>query len=279
MEPGQQLELFAAPKGGGVPNNHWSAAAQRNKSARPGAQLELPIPGDVLSTRSTTAPPEKTPDQKLRAGAHPIDSHHGGTYPMFMTGPEIRHQFQALDGDRYDEPDYQDSWRPDGLTIRGTRTAPNAHWYGVNKTAYDSYDGEKRLGVTRQLFHTGQQVPSLRAPLSKLPETDEDLYQRKYDEADHDEDAWHEDYDMPMPGRGLVEALGEHGYDWNHPVHLADGTGRGDNYSGGPGTFGKYQVLGGHHRIAVMSEDHPRQFLPVQWHPTFPDARESPNYY
>lgn len=278
MEPGQQLELFAAPKGGGVSNDHWSAAAQRNKSARPGAQLELPIPGDVLSTRSTTAPPEKTPDQKLRAGAHPIDSHHGGTYPMFMTGPEIRHQFQALDGDRHDDVYQEDSWRPGGVTVRGTRTAQEMTFKGVNKTVFNS-DGAKELGVTRQRFNTGQQIPSLRAPISKLPELDEDLYSRKYDEADHDEDAWHEDYDMPMPGRGLVEAIGEHGYDWNHPVHLPDGTADTHDYTGGRGLFGKYQVLGGHHRIAVMSEDHPRQFMPVQFHQDLADAQESHNYY
>lgn len=281
MQPGQQFEqpaLFETPKGGGMPQDHWSAAAQRNKSVRPGGQLELPIAGDVLSTRSTTAPPEKTPGQKVRAGVHPIDAYHGGTYPMFMTGPEIQHQFQALDGDRHYDTYQEDSWRPGGVTVRGTRTAQQFTSKGVNKDVYDS-NGDKRLGVTRRPFATGEQIPSLRTPLSKLPELDEDLYQRKYDEAWHDEDAWHEDYDMPMPGRGVGESIQERGYNWNHPVHLSDGTGHTDDYTGGRGIFGKYQVLGGHHRIAVMGEEYPRQFMPVQWHPDISEAQESHNYY
>jgi hypothetical protein len=78
------------------------------------------------------------------------------------------------------------------------------------------------------------------------PETDEALWERKAEEAD--------DY-------GLANEIREEGV--QHPVSLGREM----------GSMGKPQIVGGHHRIAVMAEEAPDELMPVLHFQSFGQAR------
>lgn len=257
-----------------------SPAELRNRRARPGDQLELPFDRDVKSHRGAEAERKVSNLERLLKGEHPVDVYHGGTYPMFMTGPEIREQFQALDGDRYDGWEQSgDAYHSNRTTVQGSRVATHA-------THDPNTDGWR--GAT---IPTGGRVPPHRIVRGAAGETDPELFERKYDEAFNERyvkrpsgssyqgsgtGATHGSWQAGEREISLGDAIHSQGYDWDKPVSLASGTGRG-TYSG-RGGYGKYQVLGGHHRLAVMSEDFPRQFIPVRWSTDLDDAQSQPGY-
>lgn len=131
---------------------------------------------------------------------------------MFMSANEIMAQYQPLDADRYggDEEEH---------------------------TTYSSGGGEYPTARSWQQHHTRRTEGG-----SKLyirggePESDEQLWERKAEEAD--------DYGL----RGEIEEEGV-----RKPVTL--GTQFGDS--------GKPQVVGGHHRIATMADIAPDELMPV----------------
>lgn len=79
-------------------------------------------------------------------------------------------------------------------------------------------------------------------------ESDNDVYTRKYTESSRNR--WHSTNDS----RSLTEALVEDGV--KNPVSLQVPDARGEE--------GKPQVLGGHHRIAVMERHKPDALMPVE---------------
>lgn len=213
-------------------------AELQNASARPGTQLKLPF--DVPAGKAPTKPEGESWSQsqgRLVPDDHPIAVHHGGTYPMMMTGVEIRNQFQALDADRH------------GVNTTYTRNP--------SYTATHTTHGGPWSNVLGKV-HRGDRVPRMHA-YSVSPETDDELYERKYEEAEWD---------------GLPQSIAHEGYRMDRPISLSTGHFIGSS-SGGRGDRGKYQVLGGHHRVAVMSEDFPRQLASVDWHSSIVDAKES----
>jgi hypothetical protein len=222
-------------------------SSQFSRVSDPGTPAPLaPHPGQTELPVETPRVPVREPlvvekvARPQRVDNHPVATHHGGTYPMFMTGHEIREQYQALDGDRHDV---------------STEGATRAQSYTATHSTRDSEYNNIRIPAGH---HVGK-----RYHWDSTPESDHDLYDRKYDEADFD---------------GLADRINDHGYDWRHPVSLANGRYYGD-YSAVTGSQDKYQVLGGHHRVAVMSQDHPRQFIPVSHHDDIYSAkRENKGY-
>lgn len=233
----QQLSLF--PREEGVPVGHQTA---------------LPITEHLSRNPGTFPDARPSGRDRINAGEHPVDVLHGGTYPMLMTGPEIRQQFQALDADRNatDESYHFDKYP--------SRIASRSQQLVVNRR-FEKYQQGDRIPA-----HTKTRVTS-------RAEDDDELYARKHDES-YDDDPYEQ-------GHGLGEAIGYRGYDLSHPVSLSTGlkgnTKRPDP-SAGRGDFGKHQVLGGHHRVAVMSEEYPSQFLSVQWAHNVSSAKQSRSY-
>ena len=82
-------------------------------------------------------------------------------------------------------------------------------------------------------------------------ESDEELWSRKAEEAG--------DY-------GLTDSILEEGV--KKPVSLGFST----------GSTGKREVVGGHHRLAVMREESPDEYIPVVHYPNFYQAKSDPKY-
>jgi len=204
-----------------------------------------PVQAHASATRSST-PPVSEPSQqdRLARGEHPVNVFHGGTYPLMMTGGEVRDQFQALDGDRYEK---------DRTGSTGSTAASG--WTGLLGSRHPSDPPEPRKRVANG------------------SESDADLYERKYDEASQKPGKYGSSH-----GAGLLDKIAEHGYDTKSPISLADGSESGGRGSGARGDYGKFQVLGGHHRIAVMSTGHPKELLSVQWHNNQSSAQSAPGY-
>ena len=129
---------------------------------------------------------------------------------MFMSANEIMAQYQPLDGDRYDSEE-------EATHSSGGGDYPTARDWREHRTQHTT-------GGSRLYIRGG------------VPETDEELWQRKADEAD--------DY-------GLRSEIEEEGV--QKPVSL------GTNI----GSQGKPQVVGGHHRIATMADLDPDELMPV----------------
>jgi hypothetical protein len=89
-----------------------------------------------------------------------------------------------------------------------------------------------------------------------VQENDDQLYDRKRQEAE---------------SRPLAQDIKDHGV--GMPVLLEDGS----NPHGG-GAQGRRQIVGGHHRVAVMLDHAPDQLMPVRWHRDLRDAQRSGDY-
>ena len=87
-------------------------------------------------------------------------------------------------------------------------------------------------------------------------ENDDQLFERKYDEAHDTEDA--------DSGHTLADSVRWDGV--RNPISLQ---------TGGFGVYGKPQVLGGHHRLAVMEEHRPDDLMPVAHFENTVQARKS----
>ena len=144
--------------------------------------------------------------------------------PMFMSAREIRSQYQALDGDRleYGEPEYVGT--EDGyITTRSS-----------NQSLKKPY-----------LHHV------------RVIESDDELFDRKYEEASGTEH---------FNGDYLTDHIKEHGIE--NPVSL-----QADPWK--TGSLGKPEILGGHHRIAVMETERPDELMPVEHYNSVAEARWS----
>ena len=284
----QQMVLFPEP----TDTSHSSAAAIRNRSVPRGGQDELPFQDDVLRHQPASVAHEPSNGERLKGGEHPVTIYHGGNYPMMMTGPEIRHQFQALDGDRDEGRDYWDEEGSEGnrgLTVQGSRIASRHQMARVNlprgnSTGWSQPENLYPTGSRR--FETGDRIPAVRKRVADLPETDDELYDRKLQEAEesptHNEwrDTRASGSDFVPHGAGVADQILENGYDMGHPVSLSTGQGmdKGWSNTAGHGAFGQYQVLGGHHRVAVMDRYKPNSMLSVQWAGSLDEAKQSQTY-
>lgn len=91
-------------------------------------------------------------------------------------------------------------------------------------------------------------------------ETDDELYDRKAEEATG----------RRAPGGDyLYEHIAKHGV--MNPIILTDPTAP----QWAMGSQGKPQVLGGHHRVAVMSDVRPDELMPVEHFKDMPTARKA----
>lgn len=164
---------------------------------------------------------------------------------MFMTPREVMHKYQPLEGDR-------EEGGASGYPSSGTRTASvsgQRYRYGSDtKGPYEATPGGTKW----------------RTPT----ESDEDLWNRKTEESQYDNDvrretrvgtSWYgSDTNIPTtrPSMGtepLYESIQKHGV--KAPISL--GT------TGPRGTSDKRQVVGGHHRLASQFDINPDQPIPV----------------
>lgn len=142
---------------------------------------------------------------------------------MFMSAREIQAKYQPLDADRA------------GLNGSNEHTTWSSGG-GDNPTArsWRGHNTRRTTGGSKLYMSSGE------------PETDEQLWERKAEEAD--------DY-------GLASEIREEGV--LKPVSL------GSQF----GESGKPQIVGGHHRIAVMAEEAPDELMPVLHYDSFHEAR------
>lgn len=170
-----------------------------------------------------------------RVGQLPQHDPKSGQLPLMMTAREIRHHYRALDGDRE-----------------------------------DVYDGENNY----------------------RDETDDELYERKLYEADdapseyghhqtspqstNHRGAYDELYDDLPEKKSVYERLRDSNFNVRNPISLQFK----DRARPGWDSLQEKEdprpeVLGGHHRIAVMSEYAPDKLMPVNHEPDIWSARTS----
>ena len=103
------------------------------------------------------------------------------------------------------------------------------------------------------------------------PETDDQLFSRKYIEAEQDDDH------SPGDRRTLRDAVVQDGV--KNPISLQIPSekkpSRFELPNPGTGSHGKPQILGGHHRVAVMDQHRPNDLMPVMHFEDSLQARES----
>lgn len=114
---------------------------------------------------------------------------------------------------------------------------------------YQALDGDRHHAVPD--FGSG-------IPLDKgTPETDDELFDRKAEEADSR---------RAPDGDYLYDSIAKHGV--LSPVLLrAPG--------GGTGSLGKPEILGGHHRVAVMHDIRPDELMPVEHYESGKKAKKN----
>jgi hypothetical protein len=183
--------------------------------------------------RPGTAPVELSPAAS-RGQDHP------GQLPMFMTANEITSQYRPNEPDRLFHGTDVSVSRASGVRFNGGTDPRAGEWTGrdartdgvINNFAADprgNYHPQRPTGV------------DLKGEWAK-PETDEQMYARKYQESRN-----------PKPGGGTTtfSSIALEGV--KTPVALGheEGTGR------------PPFVAGGHHRIAVMRNLNPDQYMPV----------------
>lgn len=107
-------------------------------------------------------------------------------------------------------------------------------------------------------------------------ESDEELFARKLERARAPKPA-DEDAAARQGGAGVFDSISRKGFDTGRPITLSTGLGRNvpppHNWLSGLGSQGRYQILGGHHRLAVMSELKPDTPVSVQWADSLLDRR------
>lgn len=122
------------------------------------------------------------------------------------------------------------------------------------RTDYQALDGDRDDRVA----HDWDASPEVHRP-----ETDDELFGRKADEA------WG-DYDhSPNTHLSLGEHILRHGVE--NPVSLMDPAAP----KWDMGSQGKPQILGGHHRVAVMEQEKPTALMPVEHFTSVKEAKRS----
>jgi hypothetical protein len=150
---------------------------------------------------------------------------------MLMSTREIQSQYDPHEGDRY--------WAGTEHLYHAVRESalPPRERQVTDRPATTS-------GSPNRPLRSGQFFRSNPVRIPHQPETDTELYQRKYLEAEN---------------RGLVSSIQEHGV--TTPIPLTTMTTNRNPHLGGE--HGKPMVGGGQHRLAVMQHLNPDQLLPV----------------
>jgi hypothetical protein len=223
----------------------------------------------------------------------------GEQLKMFMTPKEIHEKYQPLDGDR------EDVYNEDGRTGESTMR-PRSTGGGRNDTNYNAgkvHDGNSALGwgdyanktngiYTRDINATAKMNADYsRRSKGSSDETDEQLWDRKYEEAEYDRRA-----SITVPRTGGSSSSSSSGISWGREasgppaspgfrkeeVSLAEAINRegikspirlGNQF----GSMGKPQIVGGHHRLAVATRDMPNTLIPVLHDEDIHDARSPQN--
>lgn len=107
----------------------------------------------------------------------------------------------------------------------------------------------------RETRSTNEPDPDEWSGKKQRPETNKELWERKYDESLTNEDSGGAEHDKKYSN--LAEDIAHRGFKAPRiPIN-----------------FDSKEVLGGHHRIAVGAEEHPDYLFPVEHHETIQDAR------
>lgn len=160
---------------------------------------------------------------------------------MLMTAGEIQSQYDPHEGDRL--------WHGTSLPFHSTREQNVPGWLGRKDPREGQITGRPQRTDEEPNFPLRNSGRFMR-PLKDLrgttprPETDPEMYQRKYIEAEH---------------QGLVSDIQAQGVTTPIPLTVSRTT---QNPHLG-GQEGKPMVGGGQHRLAVMSHLNPDQLLPV----------------
>jgi hypothetical protein len=214
---------------------------------------------------------------------------------MFMSSREIEAKWQPLDGDR--EDGYMSGTRSGGTltgslydedrdVASGEQYRPQYWTPGGRDRAYTQDSAKKNPKGGRAL--------SRKRVYNEVPETDEQLWDRKADEAYNDREipakrgnsytmrshttggrsnnpmgtATANTYEQPQGAHwrhddatSLGESIEREGV--KSPIHLGRTV----------GSMGKPEIVGGHHRMAVMRNLNPDQLMPVLHHTDIFEAR------
>lgn len=229
---------------------------------------------------------------------------------MFMSAREITDKYQPLDGDRQESWDNgsderagewtQRSQRTDGKTNdRARRWKGGKEGYGSKGTDNPRFTGRNTTGGS----------PTYKRPESDNDslETDDQLYARKYDEAQMSPEEYSEHHHgreltpkYERPGGGETKREGTYRETWRGQSQT-DNPRKSETYEpfepiwgGGEsvrdsvvregvhaplslgrqfGSQGKPQIVGGHHRLAVMKEEKPDDLIPVLHFKSISDAQ------
>ena len=242
---------------------------------------------------------------------------HPGQFEMFMSPRRIRQNYQALEGDRqetYDSRGGEMTKRPEttggsaNIVMNEDERSRQARWHG-GKSQIEDYKYVRREGehsesddelFERKLdeshmspseyreMHGGtadeppgwdtlglrRSAPSMvqrwaQGEVSRPPgvgtntqaEREDEGY--AYVERKQEEHAMEQDY-----GPSLHQRIRDEGV--LSPIHLS--------YDQMGHTYGKNQIVGGHHRLAVAEDIDPDQEIPVQHWKNFHEARTSGRY-
>lgn len=162
--------------------------------------------------------------------------------PMFMSAKEIGKHYQVLDGDR----DYVWSEKKQDFTPQDDRAVLNRKYEEADEyhAAGTAGDKDYRPGVS-----SGQV---------------------RFEREGFGFDKW--DFTGVEDAPTLAESIRQNGVE--KPLHL-EAPKWGAKYEG---TKGKPQILGGHHRYAVMKKEKPGDLMPVTFHENLYDAQDSKDY-
>jgi hypothetical protein len=183
--------------------------------------------------------------------------------PMFMSAHEITTKYQPLDADR--ERTGGGSWGWDPMSS-AVGSMPRSAM--TEATPRSTHENEPDIRVYNATHHTATRGggpgwrtgggslyrprPDYEGP-SETHETDTELWERKAEES----------ADFITAGHGsLYESVEAEGV--KNPVHLSTEQ---------MGSFGKQQIIGGHHRIAVSLETDPHRLIPVLHQPDILTAK------
>jgi hypothetical protein len=133
------------------------------------------------------------------------------------------------------------------------------------RSQYQALDGDRTSSGILGYVGTEDGYPTSRSskPSKEKPyihyelhtEDDDDLFDRKYEEAQTKKH---------LNGDYLSDHIAKHGVE--NPVSL-----RADPWE--TGSRGKPEILGGHHRIAVMETERPDELMPVEHYHSVAEAR------
>lgn len=251
-----------------------------------------PVPGSFKINEGWQNSAHRSFAAKADTGNTTDESH----LPMFMSARQIMDKYQPLDADRQGVEDYRDNT----ATGRSRLTGGGTNW-------------ERRTwtGTPRHGYRQHTPATDRRYSRSETVETDEQLWDRKYDEASLSRDEYeaevHGKWASPRydrPGGGETRASGTWRSKWATDTDTPRKTQTYEPFDpageGGAsimesvlkegvkapvslsttqfGSQGLPQIVGGHHRLAVMGREKPDTLLPVSHHEDIHSAQRNPNW-